>query len=220
MNELYLMKKAVWTEAAVDDAAALAELKADFPGRAARRMTRLGMQLSRVLAELDVDEACSLVYATTYSETRTIEKFLDSFPYPSPQAFQTSIHPGGVEQFLIRERQPVTEFFPLAGGVDLLFRALDTAWLCAGETIVICGGEERGTWLKGPGISSETNYAWAVQVRKAPAAGSLGRIAWEGGSDAAIEATEIQRFVQALQAQSAYHHHAPGGGEMELSWSV
>lgn len=220
MNELYIVQKAVWTEPVVDDAEALAELKAGFPGRAARRMTRLGMQLSHVLGQLNINEASSLVYATSYSETCTIEKFLDSFPYPSPQAFQTSIHPGGVEQFLISNKQPVTEFFPLAGVDDLLFRALNTALLCAGESIVLCGGEERGTWLQKIGITSETNYAWAIELRREPVDGSLGRIAWQHLAEAEGDPAVIRHFLEALQSQSAYHYHAPEGGELELSWRV
>lgn len=220
MNEFHIVQKAVWTEPAVDDAEALAELKAGFTGRAARRMTRLGMQLSHVLGQLTISEASSLVYATSYSETCTIEKFLDSFPYPSPQAFQTSIHPGGVEQFLISNKQPVTEFFPLAGVDGLLFRALDTALLCAGESIVLCGGEERGTWLQKTGITSETNYAWAIELRREPVEGSLGRIVWQGLAEAEGDPTVVQHFLEALQSQSAYHYHAPEGGELELSWRV
>lgn len=220
MNELWIVKKAVWTEPTADDADALTELKAGFPGRSARRMTRLGMQLSQVLGQLEVKEASSLVYATSYSETCTIEKFLDSFPYPSPQAFQTSIHPSGVEQFLIRKQQPVTEFFPLAGGGDLLFRALETALLCAGESILLCGGEERGTWLRETGISSEMNYAWAVELRRDPGGGSLGRIAWQGLAEAEGDANLMASFLQALLSQSAYHYNAPEGGELELSWNV
>jgi len=220
MRELYINKQAVWTEPAVDDAEALAELKAGFPGRSARRMTRLGMQLSQVLREMAIGEACSLVYATSYSETCTIEKFLDSFPYPSPQAFQTSIHPGGVEQFLIQNKQAVTEFFPLAGEGDLLFRALETALLCAGETVVLCGGEERGSWLKGSGISSETNYAWALATQRTRSDATVGRIAWHGLAEAEGDASVLPGFVAALQSQTAYRYRAPAGGEMELDWSV
>lgn len=220
MRELYIKKKAVWTETTVNDPHALVELKAGFPGRSARRMTRLGMQVSHVLRELGIDEACSLVYATSYSETCTIEKFLDSFPYPSPQAFQTSIHPGGVEQFLIQNKQAVTEFFPLAGKENLLFRALDTARLCAGETILLCGGEERGTWLSVSGVSSETNYAWALETQKKPSDATIGRIAWRGLAEAKGDASVLPAFVAALQSESAYQYRAPEGGELELNWRV
>ena len=220
MSEIYLQAKAVWTEPTLNDAAAFADLKAEFPGRSARRMTRLGMQLSHVLRPLEIDSSCSLVYATSYSETCTIEKFLDSFPFPSPQAFQTSIHPGGVEQFLIQNKIPIDELFPLAGGDDLLIRALDTVQLCSGRRVILCGGEERGTWLADAGISAASNYAWALALQTQPTAQTIGRIWWERLAAAAGDPTLLIDFIRALQSQSPYHYHAPEGGQLELNWSV
>lgn len=220
MSELYLQRTAVWTEPTTNDAEALAALKAGFPGRSARRMTRLGMQMSQVLRQLEVNEACSLVYATSYSETRTIEKFLDSFPFPSPQAFQTSIHPGGVEQFLIQNKLSIAEFFPLAGERDLLIRALDTALLCSGERVVICGGEERGTWLIDSGVSSELNYAWAVEAQTKANDATIARLAWQGLAEAEGDVSIVPDFIEALQAQSDYCYHAPNCGQLELVWNV
>ncbi|MGZ0654592.1 hypothetical protein ACWPKS_03205 [Coraliomargarita sp. W4R72] len=220
MSELYIQRKAVWTEPHINDAEALANLKAEFPGRSARRMTRLGMQLSHVLRQLEICTDYSLVYATTYSETCTIEKFLDSFPFPSPQAFQTSIHPGGVEQFLIQNKQSITEFFPLAGMDDLLLRALDTVLLCSGQKIILCGGEERGTWLADDGVSSETNYAWGLELQRSPSPESIGRISWQGLAAALGDPSLLADFIAALESQATYFFHAPEGGQLELSWSV
>ncbi len=220
MNELYIRKKAVWTEPSLNESEALAALKAEFPGRSARRMTRLGMQMTHVLRSLDIQEDCSLIYASSFSETCTIEKFLDSFPFPSPQAFQTSIHPSGVEQFLIQNKQPVTELFPLAGLGDLLFRALDTALLCQNEQIILCGGEERGTWLGDTGVSAEANYAWAIEVRTQAIDDAVARIAWRGLAEADGDAKLIPNLIEALRAETVYRYRASGGGELELSWSV
>jgi hypothetical protein len=220
MSELYVKRKAVWTEPSLNDAEALASLKVEFPGRSARRMTRLGMQVSHVLRQLEIDAACGLIYATTYSETCTIEKFLDSFPFPSPQAFQTSIHPSGVEQFLIQNKLSITEFFPLAGEDDLLIRALETVLLCSAQKVILCGGEERGTWLAESGVSAETNYAWAIEFEKQPSDQAIGQISWEGLAAAEGDPAILVNFIEALQSQSAYHYHAPEGGQLELSWRV
>ncbi|MGJ8654540.1 MAG: hypothetical protein ACSHX8_14865 [Opitutaceae bacterium] len=219
MNKLFINKCAVWSEPTPDDFEALAVLKAEFPGRSARRMTRLGMQMTHVLRELQIDTAHSLVYATTYSETCTIEKFLDSFPYPSPQAFQTSIHPSGVEQFLIQKKQSLTEFFPLAGDGDILFRVLSTAQLCQSEDVILCGGEERGTWLCRDGVSSELNYAWAVSVSEEGRAHSIGSIEWEGLAEATGDETVIVKFLEALKHRTAYTYTSPNGGKLEINWS-
>lgn len=220
MSELYIRKKAVWTEPSLNDSEALATLKSEFPGRSARRMTRLGMQLSHVLRGLEIDESCSLVYATSYSEICAIEKYLDSFPYPSPQGFQTSIHPSAVEQFLIQNKQAITEFFPLAGKEDLLFRALDLALLCQGERIILCGGEERGTWFSEVGVSSESNYAWALELSAQATADSIGCIAWSHLAEAEGETAVIIDFLKALQAEEDYVYDSADGGKMELNWGV
>jgi len=221
MNKLYIMKKALWVEPSPNDPDALAALKAEFPGRSARRMTRLGMQMSHVLRGMSLSEESSLVYATRFSETQTIEKFLGSFPFPSPQAFQTSIHPGGVEQFLIQNKQSIREFFPLAGGTDLLFRALQTAMLCRGSRIIICGGEETGTWLQEAGASSESNYAWALELTGAAKASEnvLGRLTWIelAGAEGASEL--LPDFFTALQNSKPYRYRSAEGSELELNWS-
>lgn len=219
MGKLYIKQCAVWTEPRVDDPEALAALKADFLGRSARRMTRLGMQMSHVLRELPITTACSVVYATSYSETCAIEKFLDSFPYPSPQAFQTSIHPSGVEQFLIQRKQPVTEFFPLAGGEDLIFRALSTTLLCQGSEVILCGGEERGTWLCKDGVSSEISFAWALSVSTQASSDSIGSVEWHGLAEAEGDATVITGFLAALKLRAAYTYTSPSGGKLEVMWS-
>jgi len=220
MNELFIKRTAVWTEPAVGDPEALAELKASFPGRSARRMTRLGMQVSHVLKQLEVEGNFSLIYASSYSESLTIEKFLDSFPYPSPQAFQTSIHPSGVEQFLIQNKRSIGEFFPLAGEPTILLRALDTALLCSGETVVLCGGEERGSWLVDTGVSAEHNYAWAIEVSRTKDASMTGRIHWAGLSSEEGGQSLIFDFIEALQEKKAYRYNAPNGGQLELSWGA
>ncbi len=220
MNKLSILKKAVWTEPSLNDEAAFAELKSEFPGRSARRMTRLGMQMSHVLRAMPITEASSLVYATSYSETCTIEKFLDSFPYPSPQAFQTSIHPGGVEQYLIQNKQAVREFLPLAGKSDLLFRALSTSLLCQSETVILCGGEERGTWLSDTGVSSEANYAWALELQAETQSGAIGEIRWQGLAEDAGDVTIMPRFLDALSNERSFRYEGGSGAEMELSWRV
>jgi len=221
MNKLYILKKALWVEPSPNDPEALAALKAEFPGRSARRMTRLGMQMSHVLRGMSLSEGSSIVYATRYSETQTIEKFLGSFPFPSPQAFQTSIHPGGVEQFLIQNKQSIREFFPLAGGTDLLLRALQTALLCRGSRIIICGGEETGTWLQEAGASSESNYAWALELTRKENAPEdvLGRLTWDKLAEAEGSCELLPDFFTALQYSKPYRYLSAEGSELELNWN-
>src|SRR5436190_9500578 len=118
-------------------------LREKFPRTALRRMTHLGMLIGSTLegAALSADDA--LVYATSFAETRALEDFLTSFPNPSPLLFQTSIHPGGVQQVLIGRQQPIARLWPLAGRARLLEQALITAVLEPADRVAIAGGEER-----------------------------------------------------------------------------
>src|SRR5437870_3302040 len=80
-------------------------LREKFPRNSLRRMTHLGMLIGSALDGVEFSVADALVYATTFAETRALEEFLASFPNPSPLLFQTSIHPGGVQQVLIGRQQ-------------------------------------------------------------------------------------------------------------------
>src|SRR2546428_10923021 len=76
-------------------------LRDKFPRAALRRMTHLGLMLGSTLDGMALTPEDALVYATSFAETRALEDFLASFPAASPLLFQTSIHPGGIQQVLI-----------------------------------------------------------------------------------------------------------------------
>ncbi len=217
MNKLFIKTVSLWSEPD-GESDALEVLKAEFGGRAARRMTWLGMMMSHVLKAMPIEEDSCLVYATTYSETCAIEKYLRSFPYPSPQLFQTSIHPSGAEQYLIRAQKAVREFFPLAGEADLVIRALDCLALSPCPQQFLCGGEERGTWLLETGISSETNFAWALELTREPEA-ALGTIQWKRGSAFAGESNWLPRFFESLAGRTPLRLQGEDG-DFELSWEA
>lgn len=150
-------------------------LKDRFPKNATRRMTQLGLILGSTLNPLAPDEHDSLVYLSTYAETRALEAYLDSFPSPSPTLFQTSIHPSSVQQNLIQRQQPVRHFFPVTGGEDLPARGLLVALLCDAPRVIVCGGEERGGWLLDQGRASPRSFAFSMSLSSTPD-NALGRI--------------------------------------------
>jgi hypothetical protein len=150
-------------------------LKALFPAGATRRMTQLGIALGSTLHPLAPDENDTLVYASTYAETRALEGYLDSFPAPSPTLFQTSIHPGSVQQNLIQRQQPVRQFFPVTGAENLPASALLVALLAETPRVILCGGEERGGWLLEQNRASDRTFAFALALSNSPA-GALGHV--------------------------------------------
>src|SRR5947199_274737 len=84
---------------------------------------------SRACAAVAFPPDDALIYASTFAETRSLEDYLTSFPTASPLLFQTSIHPGAVQQVLIGRQQPVGRFWPLTGRRRLVEHALLTALL-------------------------------------------------------------------------------------------
>jgi hypothetical protein len=173
MLEFTRIITALHTDAAGDgaeeSAATRARLKACFPPGAARRMTQLGMLVSAALARVGPGADDAIIHATQFGEGRALESFLESFPAASPTGFQASIHPGAVQQGMIRRAQPVREFFPMAGGAFLPGQALLAAMLSPAARVVLCGGEERGTWLREVGAAGDATFAYALALARVPA---------------------------------------------------
>ena len=158
-----------------EPAATRDRFKERFPKNATRRMTQLGLLVGASLEPLGLTENDTLVYASGYAETRALESYLDSFPGASPTLFQTSIHPSAVQQALIVRQQAVRQFFPVTGGACLPAQALQTALLADTPRAVLCGGEERGTWLLENNAASDRAFAFALALSASPA-GALARL--------------------------------------------
>src|ERR1700712_3327661 len=144
-----------------DAAGARIRLAEKFSRTALRRMTHLGLLTGSVLDGVPLKSEDAVVYATTYAETRALEDFLTSFPDASPLLFQTSIHPGGVQQVLIGRQQPIARLWPLAGRARLVEQALLTALLEPAERVALLGGEERGSWMLENGMAAARPFAFA-----------------------------------------------------------
>lgn len=135
-----------------------------FPRTAVRRMTHLGFLIGAVLDGIAVTPDDAVVYASTFAETRALEEFLASFPTASPALFQTSIHPGAVQQVLIGRQQPVGRLWPLAADKRLIEQALLIALLEPARRVVVVGGEERGTWMLDRGMAAERPFAFGLAL--------------------------------------------------------
>lgn len=199
-------------------AEARARLGDKFPRTALRRMTHLGMLLGSTLEGVTLTPEDAVVYASSYAETRALEDFLSSFPQASPLLFQTSIHPGGVQQVLIGRQQPVARLWPLAGRARLVEQALLTALLEPAARAVLLGGEERGSWLLEQGYASDRAFAFAAVLTR-DAAGATGRITWTEQRGTADDTCPVLvDFASALAERRPISWHA-GGGEWSIQWS-
>lgn len=207
----------VTDDAAQEAPAATRErLKARFPAGATRRMTTLGLLVGGALKPLEPTEDDGLVYASGYAESCALEGFLDSFPAPSPTLFQTSIHPSAVEQVMIGMQAPVREFLPLSGGRLLAFHALRAALLCPSPRSLLCGGEERGTWLLDHGLASDRTFAFAASLtidRTAESPGSVRLEQADGNGELGLAA-----LFDLLHARRAFGGMVAPGWRLELAW--
>ena len=200
-----------------EPAATRDRLKSRFAPGAVRRMTQLGMFVGAVLGELQPGEDDALVYATQFGEGRALEGYLDSFPAASPTLFQTSIHPSGAQQGLIGRQRSVREFFPLAGGNQLVATAVQAALLAHAERVLFCGGEERATWLVPHGAASDRAFAFALGLTRAHAADAVGRIALEPVADAA-GALALPDWFDLLHNRRSFAGAVAPGWRLVLEW--
>lgn len=217
MIERYLHHVRTELPAADETAAGARTRLADkFPRTALRRMTHLGLLLGSTLegAALGPDDA--LVYASTFAETRALEDFLHSFPGASPLLFQTSIHPGGVQQVLIGRQQPIARLWPLAGQPRLVEQALLIALLEPAARVALAGGEERGSWLLEHGMASDRSFAFAAILTR-EAAGAAGRVAFTPGPGADGTGPTLEQFTTALAGRQPLHWSGAGGA-WSLDW--
>jgi len=191
-------------------------LKGHFPAGSTRRMTTLGLMVGNALAELNPGPEDAIVYASGYAETCALESFLDSFPAPSPTLFQTSIHPSAVQQLMIGRQAAVREFLPLSGGSLFAFHALRASLLSPAPRVLLCGGEERGTWLLGHGLASGRTYAFAASLQTEKAPGSLGKVRLtraEGMGELGLDA-----WFDLLRAREPFAGMIAPGWHMEIEW--
>jgi hypothetical protein len=204
---------------AAEETAASARLRlADkFPRSALRRMTHLGLLIGSVLdgATLGPDDA--VVYASTFAESRALEDFLLSFPAASPLLFQTSIHPGGVQQVLIGRQQPVARLWPLAGRTRLAEQALLTALLEPAARVALIGGEERGTWMLEQQVASARSFAF-VMILTRESAGSTGRISFTPGPQSDDAGPTLENLTDALSPHQTLRWSGAGGA-WQITWS-
>ncbi len=199
------------TEAVMEARARLAE---KFPRTALRRMTHLGLLLGSVLDGVVLRDDDALVYATSYAETRALEDFLSSFPAASPLLFQTSIHPGGVQQVLIGRQQPVARLWPIAGRARLVEQALLTALLEPAPRVLLLGGEERGTWLLEHDLASARAFAFALELTREPA-GAVGQVVLTPGAKPDEAVPSLEQFALAVAERCPLSWRGAGG-----TWSV
>jgi hypothetical protein len=200
-----------------EPAATRERLKAHFPPGSVRRMTQLGLLVGAALHDLAPDADDTVIYASSFGESRALEAYLDSFPEASPTLFQTSIHPSGVQQGLIARRRSLRELVPLSGDTQLPVQALLAAALSPSPRTLICGGEEFGPWLASHGISSPRTFAFAVALTADPGPQPLARLTLTPSADTRGHLS-LSAWFDLLHHRRPFEAPAAEGWSLTLSW--
>lgn len=216
MPERYLQALSVTDPGLEEPAATRERVKDRFPRNATRRMTQLGLLVGAALDELGPRPDDAIVYASSYAESQALEAYLDSFPTPSPTMFQTSIHPSAVQQAMIARQQPVREFFPLTGRAHLAAQAVQAALLADSPRVLLCGGEERGTWLLEKNSASARTWAFALALTRDPE-NALATVALEP-AEGTNEGLSLEAWFDALVARRAVDAIAAPGLRLKVTW--
>lgn len=193
-------------------------LRDRFPRGATRRMTQLGLLVGSTLLELEPGEDDAIIYASGYAETRALEAYLESFPTPSPTLFQTSIHPSAVQQALIGRQQAVRTFLPMTGSAHLVAQALVASFLAPERRILLCGGEERGTWLLEQRAASDRTFAFAFALVREPAAAMAQVSLSPPRNPPPTAGLPLAAFFDHLAARRNFSFPTPGGLEIGWRW--
>ena len=197
----------------------------NFPPNAVRRMTKLGLMLGAALKDFPIGPDDAVIYATTFGETITLARYLESFPTASPLFFQTSIHPSAIEQVLINRACPVRELTPLAGQPDLSAHAALTALLTPGERVLLTGGEEVGSWMRQLDAASNVGFAFALELGPS-ADNAVGELCWSEQSSPAATTSQtpaavpgdLHELFQSVHTREPMCLPCPSGGEVALTW--
>ncbi|HVW21968.1 MAG TPA: hypothetical protein VHC86_12210 [Opitutaceae bacterium] len=218
MLEGYLTQVATESALAEEPAAVSARLRSVFSAGAGRRATVLGLLIGKVLEDRERWPTDAIVYASRFGETRALSAFLDTFPHPSPTLFQTSVHPSAVQQVMIERRRPVPEYFPLAGGPDLAARALVTAFACPAEAVILCGGDERGSWMAEAGVASDQGFAFAALLRRSAGPAPLARLRLTPAEGPAAGGLAFPDWFALLHGRRAFGGPVSPDWRLELEW--
>lgn len=193
-------------------------LRDRYPRGATRRMTQLGLLLGDALLDMEPGPEDAIIYASRYAETRALEAFLDSFPTASPTLFQTSIHPSAVQQLMIGRQQPIREFLPLTGNLHLVAQAFTAAFLSPARRVIVCGGEERGTWLLEQRLASDSSFALAFALCSEPK-DALAQVTMDDDDAANVAPLSLPDLLARLVRRENFTLSTPACRQITWTWA-
>ena len=174
-----------------------------------------------------------MVYATTFGETITLGRYLESFPAPPARCTSRRASTRArLNRCSSTASCPVRELTPLAGQPDLSAQAALTALLTPGGRVLLTGGEEIGSWMRQYDAASAVGFAFALELgakdpASTPPVGAVGEISWHEAADRQMEAEpvpsgtvagDLHGLFSSVQRRQDLRFPSPVGGEIRLEW--
>lgn len=124
----------------------------------------MGHMMAWLTKDLEISQDTAVVYVTQYSEVNALERYLAGFPSLSPLLFQTSIHPGAVQQVWISRKKELALLYPISGDTHIVASALQNALFCGAQQVLILGGEDQSSWLYKHNIGSQRAFGFCIEL--------------------------------------------------------
>lgn len=217
MFERYITALHLIDPAGEDNAALRERLKPNFPPRAVRRMTLLGLMVGSAIQKVANGDQQAMIYSSEYGESVALEGYLRSFPTASPTLFQTSIHPSAFQQALIQQQKPLPEALPMAGGPELVLQSALAAVTGEADEVIWCGGDECGTWLRELGCAADRSFAFAMALRRERTDQSVGRLRLEPTETTGQMA--LAQWFDLLREHRSWSGPIGSGWQLSIDWS-
>jgi hypothetical protein len=191
-----------------------------FNPLAARRMSDLALLLAEATAEAEHGPRDEWIYATRFGGTQSLERYLSSFPTPSPLHFQNSIHPGAFDLVSVARRQRSGMLSALCGLDSLVSDALLATLLVPDHRVAhLAGGDEYEPWSSAHGWGAEETFAFYLRLETVPGASSLGALTFTPGAQAVASEPDLPAFHAALGERRELHFAVPQRGAFRLTWT-
>ncbi|WP_309400999.1 hypothetical protein [Cerasicoccus maritimus] len=190
-------------------------LRQNFKPLAARRLTSLPLLIGELTKNTAPEPADEWLFASEFGGAVSLDKYLGSFPNPSPLHFQNSIHPGPLDLINVIRRLPARQLTPMIGGENLLGNALLAALISPADTVHLVIGEEYSAWASEQSLGSDFTFGAYLKLSQ-KAEHAMAELVHEPEGNAPTVST--QETAELLAHQKPLTTGLPSGGAIRLQW--
>ncbi|WP_269537564.1 hypothetical protein [Cerasicoccus fimbriatus] len=192
------------------------DLRKNFKPLAARRLTALPLILGELTKNAAPQPNDEWIFASEYGGSISLEKYLESFPTPSPLHFQNSIQPGPLDLINVVRGQSAAQLTPIIGAENLLAESLLAALISRAEVVHLAAGEEYTQWAAQHGLGSGATFGFYLRLSRDPV-NALGEVSLQPGDSQAASHTHQDAAKRLAQRQDLCAH-LPERGVIRLTW--